>query len=62
MGFEELREFLGESSRVGGILHIALLCWLLWITRQVHLLREDVARLAGEVDVIRNGKKVVIGG
>lgn len=61
----ELDNWLRVLASVHGvqdILTVIMLIWMLWISRAIFDIREQLGRLSGELDVIRNNRKVVLGG
>lgn len=62
MDFDTWMHFVSTLRGAQDILTLATLAWMLWLTRQVIDIRERLSKLAGELEVIRNNRKVVLGG
>lgn len=41
---------------------LAILIWMLWVTRQIMDIREAVSSIRGELEVIRNNRRVTLDG
>lgn len=62
MDFNAWIHLLEDPHSVRDVLTLATLCWMFWITRQIVDIRERLSKLSGELEVIRNNRKVVLGG
>jgi hypothetical protein len=54
--------FVSTLHGAQDVLTLVLVFWMLWLTRQMVDIRERLSKLSGELEVIRNNRKVVLSG
>lgn len=62
MGFEHFLECVRAFHSAHDLIEAGELIWMLWATRQIVSIRESLGKLNGEVEVLRNGRRVTLDG
>jgi hypothetical protein len=62
MQFDDLLRLVAYFHGAYDILIVAILVWMLWITRQIISLRETQGKILGELEIMRNNRKVKLVG
>jgi len=60
--FDTWMHFVSTLHGAQDVLTLVLVFWMLWLTRQMVDIRERLSKLSGELEVIRNNRKVVLSG
>lgn len=62
MEFDTWLRFLTLLHGATDVFIVAMLVWMLWITRQIVEIQIRLSKVVGELEIMRNNRKVVLGG